>query len=193
MNLSKRIPADKRLKFDSHGNKDKVHKKYTKICVECGDEYEGSKQSRVCNKPHCKNASNRAWQARNLARLNEIKKLKNRKAGVEVRDYNNDHMIKSSVIKAGHCNRCGKQFEPESKYAQFCPDCRKLNNFPEIIINSTVVDVDLVIDNHLGEDDGLINIIQDMYPNYDHLQHQTIFDECYQELLKRYGEAYFAS
>ncbi len=187
------ITRPKKLQFDGHANLGKKRERMEKVCIICGDTYIGVKASRLCSKRECKQASNRAYQKRTLAETLEKRRMKQRASGVEVREYNNDHMIPKR--KSDMCEYCGDKISDFSGYQQYCETHRNAykRKIVEYINNSTPYDIGAVIESHLGENDGLINIIQDMYPNYDQLQHQRIFDECYQELLNRYGREYFES
>lgn len=168
------------------------HKRFEKTCVQCGNTYIGVKQSKICENPNCKREQYKSWKSQNLDSIRERHTMKKIKNGIVAREYNTKDDIESEVIKEGHCNQCGKPFNAESRYAQFCQDCRRTFGKKEIIINRyDGVDIDKIIKEHLNSQDGLITIIELMYAGLTPNEHQRIFDECYQELLNRYGRGYF--
>ena len=169
----------------------RTHPRMQKTCQHCGDLYIGTKASRLCSKRECKTASNRAWGKRHLSETLDRRKARQREQGIEPKEHNTQQ-IKSEVKVFGVCNNCGSTFEPESKYHQYCNNCKRTKAYEkQIIINRIEYSVKAVIEAHLGENEGLMQTIEQMYPNHDQLEQQRIFDECYHELLKRYSQSYF--
>jgi hypothetical protein len=172
----------KDLLFDGTRNLGKVHKLCQKTCICCGSEYMGTKQSRTCSEKYCMGYSNREYQKRNLASILEKRKHDN----PDKREYTvQDHPTPVKV--EGHCNHCGIQFNPISKYEQYCPVCKRTKSYEmkKCISIYEGVDINLIIDTHNKKDVPIMQIIETIHHDLKNDHHQTIFDMVYEELRKR--------
>jgi len=175
-----------RLNFDGGKNKGATRDKIEKVCIVCNKSYFGVRQSRTCSEKYCMGYAKREYQKRNLASILEKRKQNN----PDRREYTiQDHP--SEVKIKGICNTCGDKFNPESSWDAVCSKCKRLANHIKPKPKQLKFDVSAVITEHLGENIGLMQIIENMYQGYKPLEHQTIFSAVYEELLKRFGEKYF--
>jgi hypothetical protein len=173
------------LNFDRSEKPKYVFERIEKICKNCSEPYYGTRNSRYCDKSYCKNACTRAWNKRNESLLAERRRKKNAR-------QNNEKDIKSEVKVLGICNYCGSSFTPESKWHQYCNECKRTHAFEHHINRYESVDWNNLIELNIGENESLMSIIESEYPQFTSDEDKEYLWNIVADMMEdKYGESVF--